>query len=237
MLGGMRKQFRTLLIGATAIVALGAVPACSSGGSSSEATSPATTAASAADAAAAESFPEDARYIADMPMSDGGTMTLGVAVTGDKVVAYACDGSKDEAWFFGNQDDGSLDITGKFQDNLAASYNGSDVVGDLTMNGVTYNFSAPQVPDPAGMYTASLDGVRASWVVRPDNTATGVQFTPGGDSPAFDEMNDQIQQFRERVRNKRLLQPAAELDVTDLATTINGTPVQAELVTGTTTFK
>src|SRR5262245_40399291 len=77
--------------------------------------------------------------------------------------------------------DGSIDITGKFHDTLKASYNGTDVVGDLTMNGVAYHFTAPAVPAPAGMYTAELNGVRASWVVRPDGTATGVQNN-GNDS-------------------------------------------------------
>jgi hypothetical protein len=234
MLMGMRKQIRTLLIGATAIVALGTVQACS-GGSSTEATSSSTAApTSSASAAAAQPFPQAARYIADMPMADGGTMTLGVAVSGQKVVAYACDGSKDEAWFFGTQDDGALDITGKFKDTLAAEYNGSDVVGDLTMDGVTYTFAAPQVADPAGMYTAELGGVRASWVVRPDATATGVQFTPKDDDKTVFEL--QGEEFRERVRNTRQLAPAPQLTLDGLRTTINGQPVVAELVTGDTNF-
>lgn len=234
MLVDMRKQIRTLLIGATAIVALGTVPACS-GGSSTEATSSTTAApTSSAGAAAAQPFPQAARYIADMPMADGGTMTLGVAVSGDKVVAYACDGSKDEAWFFGTQDDGAMDITGKFRDTLAAEYNGTDVVGDLTMDGITYAFSAPQVADPAGMYTAELGGVRASWVVRPDDTATGVQFTPKDDDKTVFDLQGEA--FRERVRNARQLAPAPQLTLDGLRTTINGQPVVAELVTGDTNF-
>jgi hypothetical protein len=231
----MRKQIRTLLVSTSAMLALAAC----SGGSSTETTSETaaeatTTTASSTTAAAAQPFPQAARYIADMPMADGGTMTLGVAVSGEKVVAYACDGSKDEAWFFGTQDDGELDITGKFQDTLAADYNGSDVVGDLTMNGVTYTFSAPQVADPAGMYTAELGGVRASWVVRPDATATGVQFTPRDDDQTVFDLQGQA--FRDRVRNQRKLEPAAALTPDGLRTTINGQPVVAELVTGDTSF-
>jgi hypothetical protein len=236
----MRKQIRTLLVSASAMLALAA---CSGGTSTETTTSEAASSAAPSSAtptsglpgtAAAQPFPEAARYIADMPMADGGTMTLGVAVTGEKVVAYACDGSKDEAWFFGTQDEGELDITGKFRDTLAAEYNGSDVVGDLTMDGVTYTFSAPQVADPAGMYTAELGGVRASWVVRPDNTMTGVQFTPKDDDQTVFEL--QGQEFRERVRNQRQLQPAPQLSLDGLRTTIDGQPVVAELVTGATTF-
>src|SRR6476620_7381749 len=190
MLVNMKSNFRTLILG-TAIIALGTVSACSSGTTTqaTETPAPATTSQTA------QAFPASARSIADMPMADGQTMTLGVAVDGEKVVAYACDGSDDEAWFFGKQTDGKLDITGKFRDTLNASYAGKDVVGALTMNGVSYKFNAPQVADPAGMYTAVLDGVRASWVVRPDNTATGVQFN-GISGRDFEQA--ELQQLKEQ---------------------------------------
>ncbi|MET0900859.1 MAG: hypothetical protein ABWY45_23345 [Mycobacterium sp.] len=228
----MRKQIRNLMVGVGAVIALGALPACSNSSTTDTASSPNPTPSATTEAA--DAFPAAARYIADMPMADGGTMTLGVAVSGDKIVAYACDGSKDEAWFFGKQTDGSLDITGKFQDTLSASVEGDDVAGDLTMNGVTYAFTAPQVADPAGMYTAALGGVRASWVVRPGDTMTGVQFTPRDDDKSVFEL--QGEEFRERVRNARELQPAPQLSLDGLRTTINGQPVVAELVTGDTTF-
>ena len=234
MLVGMRHFTRTLIVGASAILALGTLSACS-GGSTPQATE---TTTAAPTTSAPLQFPASARYIADVPMADGKTMTLGVAVDGQKVVAYACDGTDDEAWFFGKQADGKLDITGKFRDTLNASYDGKDVVGDLTMNGVSYKFSAPQVADPAGMYTAVLDGVRASWVVRPDNTATGVQFSgiSGRDFEQAELQQLKEQQFREQVRNKRLLQQASQLEFGTWRSTINGRPVVASLVTGNTTF-
>ncbi len=102
----MRKQFRMLAVGVAATLALGTVAACS-GGSGTESNSPAPS--------VVKNFPQSAHYIADIPMADGKTMTIGVAVEGDKVAAYACDGSSDEAWFFGTQKDGSLDITSKYQ--------------------------------------------------------------------------------------------------------------------------
>jgi hypothetical protein len=238
MLVDMRKHIRSMIVGVSAILAFGALSACSAG-SSTEATS-ASTAAPATTATA--TFPASARYIADMPMKDGRTMTLGVAVDGEKVVAYACDGSRDEAWFFGKQTDGALNITGKFQDTLKASAGGTDgdkVVGDLTMDGVSYSFSAAKVAGPAGMYTAELDGVRASWVVRQDDTFTGVQFDGGVSGRDFEQAELQQlkdQQFRNAVRNKRLLQQAAQLQLGTFTSTINRKPVQAKLVTGNTTF-
>ena len=50
------------------------------------------------------------------------------------------------------------------------------------MNGVAYQFTAAPVSGEAGMYTADLDGVRASWVVREDGSAIGVQFNGGQSS-------------------------------------------------------
>ncbi len=86
---------------------------------------------------------------------DGKKMAIGISVDGNNITAYACNGVDDEAWFFGNQADGAIDITSKFRDTLKASFNGSDVKGDLTMNGVTYDFTAAPVSAPAGMYTAA----------------------------------------------------------------------------------
>jgi hypothetical protein len=116
--------------------------------------------------ATATPFPQSAKYIADTKSADGKPMVIGIAVDGTEIAAYACNGTDDEAWFFGNQKDGKIDITSRFKDTLKAEFDGKDVVGDLTMNGVAFKFSAPAVPAPAGMYTADLNGVRASgWSV------------------------------------------------------------------------
>jgi hypothetical protein len=228
----MRKHLRILLTCVIALLALGTVTACS-GGSSTPASSP----TSSSSAAAVQDFPKSAHYIADIPTSDGRTMTIGVAVEGDKIAAYACDGVKDEAWFFGTQKAGSLDITSKYQDTLKASYNGSAVVGQLTMNDVNYSFTAPSVALPSAMYTAAANGVRASWVVRPDNTITGVQFKISKDSDTSDLVQANEQAFRDQVRQRRearLLQPAPPLEFGTWRSTVNGVPVIATRVDGDT---
>ncbi|MBB3603637.1 hypothetical protein FHT40_003298 [Mycolicibacterium sp. BK556] len=228
----MRKHLRTLLACVIATVALGTVTACS-GGSNTTANSPTPTSS----AAAVKDFPKSAHYIADMPMAGGGTMTIGVAVEGDKIAAYACDGSTDEAWFFGTQKDGALDITSKYQDTLKASFNGTAVEGQLTMNNVNYAFTAPSVALPSAMYTAAANGVRASWVVRPDNTITGVQFKTSNDSDTSDLVQANEQKFRDQVRQRRqarLLQPAPPLAFGTWTATVNGVPVTAIRVDGDT---
>ena len=231
----MKKITRTLLVGISAMVALGTLSACS-GGSSTEATSSSETATTTT-AAEAKPFPQSARYIADMKSADGKTMTIGISVDGAEVAAYACNGTNDEAWFFGNQTNGLIDLKSRFRDTLAAEFDGANVEGNLMMDGVAYEFIAAPVSGAAGMYTAEADGVRASWVVREDGTAIGVQFRT---SSVGDITQSEIQQladaqFRAQVRNKRQIQQAQQitrLSDGQMNSTINGRQVTPTLVTG-----
>ncbi|HKH51175.1 MAG TPA: hypothetical protein VKA77_05170, partial [Mycobacterium sp.] len=186
-----------------------------------------------------KAFPQSARYVADMKAADGKTMTIGISVEGADIAAYACNGTDDEAWFFGNQADGKIDVKSRFRDTLKAEFNGIDVAGDLTMNGVAYKFTAAPVTDVAGMYTADFESVRASWVVRPDGSAIGVQFNTGSisgrdfEQAELQQLNEQ--QFRNGVRNKRQLQQAAQIEILQNKTaksTINGHDVTPTLVNG-----
>ena len=107
------------------------------------------------------------------------------------------------------------------------------------MNGVAYEFTAAPVSGAAGMYTADLDGVRASWVVREDGSAIGVQFSPTTgqrlEQSDLQQLNEE--QFRAQVRNKRRLQQATQIDkllrTESMSSTINGRQVTPTLVTGT----
>jgi hypothetical protein len=179
--------------------------------------------------------------MADME-ADGKKMAIGISVDGNQITAYACNGVDDEAWFFGNQANGAIDITSKFKDTLSASFNGTDVTGDLTMNGTKYAFTANSVAAPAGMYTAALDGVRASWIVRPDGSVTGVQFNGGVSGRDFEQAQLQqlnTAQFQTQVRNKRILQQAGQVENLQngtLTSKINGRSVTGQIVTGLTRF-
>ncbi|NVN51911.1 hypothetical protein [Mycolicibacterium hippocampi] len=232
----MRKHTRSLLVGISAFAALGTLSGCS-GGSSTETTSPAEPAPATSTEAP---FPASARYMADMTSADGRTMTIGISVDGAEIAAYACNGTDDEAWFFGNQTDGRVDVKSRFRDNLQAEFDGTAVTGEVTMNEVEYDFTANAVSGLAGMYTAESDGVRASWVVRPDGSATGVQF--GGFTQGdrnFDPFNlDEFSDFdvRNDVRPRRNLTPAGPIEFPQGGapqSSINGTPVSPTLVTGT----
>jgi hypothetical protein len=88
------------------------------------------------------------------------------------------------------------------------------------------------------MYTAQFQGVRASWVVRPDGSATGVQFDGGVSGRDFEQAELQQlneQQFRNSVRNKRQLQQAQQITLLankSARSTINGHEVTPVIVDG-----
>ncbi|MCV7025055.1 hypothetical protein H7I77_17170 [Mycolicibacterium novocastrense] len=221
----MKRWTRILFVSISATLAFGFLTACS-GGSSVESTT----------TAEARPFPQTARYVADMKSPDGKPMTIGISVDGGELAAYACNGSDDEAWFFGNQTDGKIDLTSRFRDTLTAQFDGADVEGDLTMNGITYAFTATPVAGEAGVYTAGVDGVRAAWVVREDGSAVGVQlngFSGTLDQADIQQLNDA--QFRAEVRNKRQLQQAQQITRLSngaMSSRINGRDVTPTLVTG-----
>lgn len=218
-----------------ALAAFGTLTACL-GTSTTESGTSAQPASTTSDT---RSAPESARYMADMESADGQTMTIGISIDGSDVAAYACNGTDDEAWFFGSQNDGATELKSRFRDTLEAQFDGAVATGAVTMDGVTFDFTANQVSGLAGMYTAESDGVRASWVVRPDGTATGVQFSgfTEGDRN-FDPFNlDEFSDFdvRNDVRPRRNLQPAGPIEFNADGrpqASINGTPVTPELVTG-----
>ncbi|MGE2833381.1 hypothetical protein [Mycobacterium sp. SMC-4] len=225
----MRIRLLPLLV-AAALTVLGTSVGCSKD-----------TSTEAAPVAQSAAFPQTARYMADAVSADGAAMAIGISVDGDSVAAYACNGTDDEAWFLGNQADGAIDLTSRMRDTLTADYDGTAVTGVVTMNGVAHPFTADAVSGLAGMYTAEAGGARSSWVVRPDGSATGVQFSgfsQGDRDRNFDPFDlDGLTDFQVRhdVRTKRKLGPAGPIEFPDgrPQASINGRPVTPILVTGT----
>jgi hypothetical protein len=222
----MGKYRRAMLAFVVALLALATLSAC--------AEDPAQAPGGTSDGRAG--FPQSAAYVADME-KDGKKMTIGITVDGADVTAYACNGSTDEAWFFGGQSDGRIDLTSRFRDTLTASYDGIHVDGDLTMDGVTHRFTAAPVEAPAGIYTADSDGTRAAWILRPDGSSIGVQFSgiSGRDfeQAELQQLKDEV--FRTEVRNKRRLQQAQQivrLQNGGMESTINGRKVTPVRVRG-----
>jgi hypothetical protein len=214
---------RAVVIGAGAVVAFGTLTACS-----------------AENQAKPHQSAESVSYVADVAGSDGKTVTIGLAIKGDDVAAYVCDGATDEAWFFGTEKGGTLDLSGKFGDHLTASLDGTKVDGTLTMNDTRYHFAASAAPAPAGVYTAVVHGARASWIVRPNHTATGVlSANSKRDREVIDQINAQQADFKAQVKARRIarqLDQAASLAWGSWESNINGTPVVATPVSGNSRF-
>lgn len=234
----MTKFIRTLLIGVGAVLMLGTFTACSSG-TTEEATTT-TSETTTAETTTAEAMPETATFIAEMPEAEGHAMTMAITVEGDQVAAYACNGTDDEAWFFGSQENGSMNLTSKFGDTMAASFTGGELTGTLTMNDKVQTFTARSASGPAGIYTAEENGERATWIVMPDGRMTGVlNRNFDNDDRALREVLQQQQDFQDRVRQMRLnqqLQQAPAMNMDTMEADMAGTTARATQVTGSTRF-
>jgi hypothetical protein len=185
-------------------------------------------------------MPQTGTFIAKMPQKEGQPqMVLAVTVEGDRVAAYACNNSNDEAWFFGTQQNGSMNLTSKYQDTLQASFDGKNLTTTLTMNDVTYTGTAEPVAAPAGIYTATAANARATWIVMADQSVVGVTSPNSkNDREVIDQINAQQQAFKDKVRQARLqrqLEQSAQLNTGNFTSTLNGTTVTAVQVTGNMT--
>ncbi len=238
----MKNYTRALMVGAGAVIAFGMLTACSSGTTEQASTTGETT-TSVDPSPTAAAMPQSADFIADVKEPDGSTITMAITVEGDKVVAYATNGTNDEAYLFGTQKDGQMDLMSMYGDEVTASFDGSNINGEMSMNeeGATLQkFSATRVQAPAGMYTATHGTSRATWVVRPDNTMVGVMDNSApGDHKVTDAIMAKEQQFKDSVRQMRLnrqLQQAPQMSAGTWSMNMGGTTVTATRVTGDMSF-
>jgi len=142
-----------------------------------------------------------------MPETDGTTMTMAIAVAGEKVLAYMTNGTNDEAYFVGTQQDGHMDLMSMYGDELKASFDGKSIDGVVATNepeAAPVKFAASAVAVPAGIYTVAHDSARATWVVRPDHTMTGVMDNSApGDHKVTDAVMMRDKAFMDQVRQLR----------------------------------
>lgn len=192
----------------------------------------------AAGQANAVTMPSDGTFIVDMAAQNEPPMTLAVTVDGDKVVGYATNGTDEEAWFFGSQHGGKVSMASMYADRIDATYDGSALRGTLTMNDASapHAFSAAPTAAPAGIYTATMNSSRASWVVRPDHTMIGVMDNSApGDHKVTDALAAQQQQHLEQVRQMRIdqqMRQAPPMQFGTWSANIDSTQVTATRVSG-----
>jgi hypothetical protein len=220
------KHTGVLVAGASAVIAAGTLTAYS------------------AAATPAAAMPSAATFIADMPhSSDSDMTTMAVTVEGANVVAYVTDGTDEDAYFVGTQKDGRMDLMSMYADHLVATFDGTTLSGQLTMNengAAPQAFAADPVQSPAGMYTATDGTARVSYIVRPDHTMVGVMDNSApGDHKVTDAIAAKDQQFKDRVRQMRLdrqMQEAPSMKFGTWSMNLHGTTVTATPVTGSMTI-
>lgn len=153
-------------------------------------------------------FPAKADYVGKA-QARSGVVTVEITVSGDKAIAYACDGKSVEAWLHGSALNGVVNLVNKDNTSrLDGHLTGDNVVGTLLLRQEQLNFTAAQAQPPAGLYVYSQNGVRSSWIIDRNNAVTGVQRRPDGSTS-----------------------PAPSLSI-DGTASINGKPVAATRVAG-----
>lgn len=133
----------------------------------------------------APQFPAKADYVGKVPTANG-TITLDISIEGDKAVAYACDGNAVESWLRGPAVNGAVNLVSKDKTGrLEGRLQGTAVVGTLWLGEKKWDFSAPTVQAPAGLYVYEDAGARSSWIVDADGEVTGVlRLSDGSIVPA-----------------------------------------------------
>lgn len=212
----MMNRNRAFVAACAAVATTGLFAACS-GGSNEPAAN-----------ATPPTMPASATFIADLPGGPAGeTMTMAITTKDDKIVAYATNGTDDDAYFLGTHTDGGMHLMSIYGDVLNASFDGTEIDGDLTMNeagSAPLKFAASQVEAPAGIYTAAIGTSRATYVVSPDRSAVGVMDNSApGDHRVTDAIMANEGVFRDGVRQMRLDRSA------NAAPTLNTSTMEAEM--------
>ncbi|MEV0387691.1 hypothetical protein [Nonomuraea sp. NPDC050643] len=100
----------------------------------------------------------------------GNGALIAISIRNGKAVGYFCDG-RSEAWFKGNESDGTLNLKGvaNAASKVTADLGGGQAEGWVSVGGKRWNFVAPTVVKPSGLYraTAIVRGAkfRAGWIV------------------------------------------------------------------------
>ena len=128
----------------------------------------------------ARRVPRQGRLRGQIPIATG-TITLDIAVEGDKAIAYACDGNSIETWLRGPAVDGLASLASKDKTSrLEGRLEGNAVVGTLWIGEKKWDFKADPAQPPAGLYVYEDAGVRSSWIIDGEGGVTGVQRRPDG---------------------------------------------------------
>jgi hypothetical protein len=144
----------------------------------------------------------------------GNEATIAIALKDGRAVAYLCDGKKIEAWLEGTVEGTTVALTGPDGASVTGELSDGAVFGQAAAKGKQWPYSAALATPPAGTYRGrvSVAGVqkRIGWNVLPDGSVTGIVSDATG------------------------VAPAPPLDPAARTASLDGVPVDVELVTGRT---
>jgi hypothetical protein len=107
---------------------------------------------------------------------------LAISIRGGKAIAYFCDG-RTEAWFQGTATGGILTLDGFGGASVSAELADGRAIGELSIGDQRWNFTAPPVRRPSGLYraTAQVRGAKlvAGWIYLPDGSRVGAVTLDG----------------------------------------------------------
>ena len=166
-------------------------------------------------------------------------MTMAITTKDGQIVAYATNGTDDDAYFLGPLGGGGMHLMSIYGDVLTASFDGTKVDGEVTMNEVgspPVKFVASRVESPAGIYTAAVGAARVTYVVRPDRSSVGVMDNSApGDHRVTDAIMQNESAFKDSVRQMRLDRAASvapPLNTSTMEGDMGGQRFRATPVTG-----
>ncbi|MEU7988529.1 hypothetical protein AB0B56_27045 [Streptosporangium canum] len=107
---------------------------------------------------------------------------IAISVRDGKAIAYFCDG-RVEAWLRGRAADGRVVLSGPGGASVVARLGRGRAAGELEFGGRRWDFGAPTVKKPSGLYRASAvvrgAKVRAGWIYLDDGSRVGLTLVDG----------------------------------------------------------
>jgi hypothetical protein len=118
----------------------------------------------------------------------GSKAYIALAARGDKAIAYVCDGRRVESWLVGTTAGGLLSLTGPHGGRIVGTVDGGVASGSFRLSTGAWQFEAPVVRPPSGLYQASAivrrAKVTAGWIVLPNGKQVGLLTRNGALAPA-----------------------------------------------------
>ncbi len=118
----------------------------------------------------------------------GSRAYIALAARGNKAIAYVCDGRRVESWLQGSTAGGLLSLTGPHGGRIVGTVDGGTATGSFRLSTGSWQFQAPIVRPPSGLYQASAivrrARVTAGWIVLPSGKQVGVLTRDGVPVPA-----------------------------------------------------